>query len=558
MEFRMGIDLGDVRAEGEHIFGDGVNIAARLEALAETGGLCISGAIHDQVESKLGLRCQDLGEQAVKNIPKPVRVFRIRDEASVASKTTTVVTSDRPSIVVLPFANMSSDPEQEYFCDGMAEEVINALTQLEGLHVVARTSAFSFKGKDVDVREIGEKLGVRSVLEGSVRKAGDRLRVTAQLINVADRYHLWSERYDRQLDDVFAIQDEIAGKIVDILKVKLAVGPTSPEVARRTENQEAYDLYLRGNYHRGLITEPAFWQAMGCYEGALALDPEYARAHSGRASAYTQLMAYGFLSAEQALPKAEAAAERAVELDDSLAEAHDALGRVRAWFHWDWAGAGQELRRALDLSPGNALARAHYAIDCLTTAGRTQEAVAEIRRAHEIDPLSVLINRIVGECLFWDRQYDEAIRQLRHTVDMAPDFFLVRNILALAYASNDQPEESFRERQEILRRTGRVRQAQELEGAWAQAGEPGMLKWYIRRGLPKAEKSRTEGRGANRAWSMSLLYARLGETDNALAWLEEAVHQRGGFVMLSKVHPWLDSLRANPRFGELLKKMRLA
>ena len=202
---------------------------------------------------------------------------------------------------------------------------------------------------------------------------------------------------------------EISASIVETLKVKLAVVGTAPKAANRSENREVYDLYLRGNYHRGLITEAAFWQAMDCYDGALVLDPDYARAHTDRASGYTQLMAYGFLSAAQALPEAEAAANRAVELDDSLAEAHHALGRVHAWFHWDWAGAEQELLRALDLVPGDALTHAHYATDCLTTSARTEEAVAESRRARELDPLSVLINRIAGECLFWDRQYDETI-----------------------------------------------------------------------------------------------------------------------------------------------------
>ena len=282
MEFRIGIHMGDVAVDEGRIYGDGVNIAARLEALADPGGICVSGAVHDQVDAKLGLVSEDLGKQTVKNIPRQVRVFRLRDEVAIAKAATRPVEL-QPSIVVLPFANMSSDPEQEYFCDGMAEEVINALTRLESVHVVARTSAFSFKGKNVDVREIGKKLGVRSVLEGSVRKVGDRLRVTTQLIDVANGYHLWSERFDRRLDDVFAIQDEISSTIVDSLKIKLTVEARSPQ-SKRAASQEAYDLYLRGTHCRWQQTEPGFRKALEYFERALELDSEFATAHSRRLS----------------------------------------------------------------------------------------------------------------------------------------------------------------------------------------------------------------------------------------------------------------------------------
>jgi len=468
----------------------------------------------------------------------------------------TAMASERPSIVVLPFVNMSADPDQEYFCDGMAEEVINALTQLEGLHVVARTSAFSFKGRNVDVREIGNKLGVRSVLEGSVRKAGDRLRVTAQLINVDDGYHLWSDHFDRQLDDVFAIQDEISASIVETLKVKLGVGSTRTK--ERTENREVYDLYLRALYYEGLATEQGYRRSIECVERALVLDPDYAAAHAGLSRGYMLLNTYGFSSAEEALPKAEAAAIRAVELDDSLATAHHALGTVRASLHWDWVGAESEFRRAIELNPGLASARYSYALRFLSASGRTREAVAETRRALDIDPLSLLMNRGLGETLYWDRQYDEAIRQFRLTLDLAPDFFLARNLLAAAYTSNDQLEESFQVRCEILRRAGRGNEVEELEAAWAEGGEAGMLRWYIQRALPKAEKAKTDGGGGNRAWSMALLYGRLGEVRKALDWLEEAVRQRGGLVILIKADPWLDSLRSDPRYGKILKTMGLA
>ena len=557
MEFRIGVHMGDVTVESERIYGDGVNIAARLQGLAEPGGICISGAVHEQVRRKTELDFDDLGEQSVKNIPEPVRVFRVRAEAAVVEKVATPTTSDRPSIVVLPFANMSSDPEQDYFCDGMAEEVINLLAQLENLHVVARTSAFSFKGRDIDVRKIGNELGVGAVLEGSVRKAGDRLRITAQLINAEDGYHLWSESFDRQLDDVFAIQDEISANIVDALKVKLAIGTTRPK-ARRKESQEAYDLYLHGMHQDRQQTEPAFKKAIECFEQALALDPDYADAHAGVSEVYVNLSNFGLLSADEALPKAEAGAQRALELDDSLAQAHYALAHVGAWLKWDWEGAENEFRRAIELNPGLPEAHSSYASGCLSPLGRTQEAVAEILKAQALDPFSVVTSRTLGEALFFDRQYEEAIRQARFTVEVAPDLVLAHNNLAMAYSLNDRPEEALRSRQEIFRRTGREREARELEAAYAEAGEPGVLRWQIERGLPKAEKARAEGDGSNRAWSMALLYARLGETDDACRWLQEAVRQRDGFVIYAKVHPWLDSIRSDPRYDAILKTMNLA
>jgi TolB-like protein/Flp pilus assembly protein TadD len=455
---------------------------------------------------------------------------------------------------------MSGDREQEYFCDGMAEEIINALTKLEGLRVVARTSAFQFKGQAQDLRRVGEALNVRSVLEGSVRTAGTRLRVTAQLINVEDGFHLWSERYDRPMDDVFGIQDEIAGSIVESLQSKLVVRSTSLPARRETrptENRQAYDLYLRALYYEGLITEQGLQKAIDYHQRALALEPEYAAARAGLSQAYIELNTYGFLSAEQALPKAEAAAIQALELDDSLAAAHSALGCVRAWLHWDWAGAESEFRWATELDPGSARTRYDYAGRCLSTSGRTREAVNEARRAHDLDPLSALMNRGLGEILYWDRQYGEAIRQFRHTVELAPDFHLARNMLSLAYSSNGQLEAAFRERLEIFRSAGRNNEVRELEAAWASAGEPGTLRWLIDRGLSKAKKTRTDGSAGNRAWHLALLYARLGETEEALSWLEKAVRQRGGLMVFAKVHPWLDCLHPEPRFGDLLERMGL-
>jgi len=561
MEFRIGVHLGDVTVEGERIYGDGVNIAARLQGLAEPGGICVSGAVHEQVASKLEVAIEDLGVQTVKNIPRTLRVYRLRDHTPVSARTAPATSSHRPSIAVLPFADMSPEKDQDYFCDGMAEEIINALTRLEGLRVVARTSAFSFKGRDLDVREIGAKLGVRSVLEGSVRKAGDRLRVTAQLIDVADGYHLWSDRFDREQRDVFAIQDEISASIAETLKVKLGVGQTAPK-ATRAKSQDAYHHYLRGLHQLGLDTLDSFERALECFEEAIAIEPDYAAPFAGVALACVRLVGWERLLTEEAAPRSTAAADRAVELDPLLPDGHSARASVLALFAWDWRGAERECRQAIELRPGDAVFRHSYAGRCLLPTGRVRQAVIEEQRALDLDPLSLTVNRGLGEALYYARRYDEAIAQFRHTLEMAPGHSFLRAQLANVYLTNGQPEEALRERRAIYG-IEREREARELAAAFEEAGEAGMLRWYIRRELARTDATGPEGRatgggGSGRAWWLTMLHARLGETDEAFRWLDEAARGRRGAVYFVKIEPWLDGLRSDPRYQEILERMNLA
>jgi adenylate cyclase len=286
MEFRIGINLGDVVVERERIYGDGVNIAARLEGLAEPGGICVSGTVYDQIRNKLALEYASLGAQAVKNIAEPVRVYRIQMTPRAVVPTTspeqgsTLALPDKPSIGVLPFTNLSGDPEQEYFSDGMTEDLITDLSKLSGLFVIARSSVFTYKGKAVDVGEVSRKLGVRYVVEGSVRKAGNRVRINAQLVDATTGGHLWAERYDRDLQDIFAVQDEVTQQIVAALKVKLTTVEQSRLGRQPTANLEAYDCYLRGLELYGQRTQEANLQARQRFEQAIALDPQFATAYA--------------------------------------------------------------------------------------------------------------------------------------------------------------------------------------------------------------------------------------------------------------------------------------
>ena len=331
MEFRIGVNLGDVIVEGERIYGDGVNIAARLESLAVGGGICISGVVHEQVETKLPFAYTDLGEQSVKNIARPVRVFRVllesREAVSVDdnSEKVSLPLPDKPSIAVLPFVNFSGDPEQEYFSDGMTEDLITDLSKLSGLFVISRNSVFLYKKKTVRPEQVSQELGVRYILEGSVRKAGNRVRITAQLIDATTGYHLWAERYDRELQDIFAVQDEVTQKIVAALQVKLTAGEQERVKRPPTKNLEAYDYFLRGLEYHAQRTQESNSHARQMFERAVQLDPHFAAAYALLGLTYLAELAFQWDQSPQVIDKLLSLAQQAVTLDDSQPIAHEAL-----------------------------------------------------------------------------------------------------------------------------------------------------------------------------------------------------------------------------------------
>jgi serine/threonine-protein kinase len=448
---------------------------------------------------------------------------------------------------VLPFANMSADPENEYFADGITEEIINALTQFQDLRVVARTSAFAFKGKNEDLRTVGEKLNVSKVLEGSVRKAGNRLRITAQLVNAADGYHLWSERYDREMDDVFAIQDDIATTIADRLKVTLA-GETEPLVKPPTENLQAYQLYLKGRYLWNKRTKDGLEQAVEYLRQAIERDPAYALAYAGLADAYLLLGSYAYMPGVEALSKAKASAERALELDETLAEAHTSRGQVLRAGR-DRRGEEEEYRRAIELNPSYATAHQWYAT-LLAALGRSEEALREIRRAEELDPLSHAISVTVAVVLFLGREYDAAMEQLGKTLELEPDYYSLHRMFGVLYVEAGLYEEAI----------GAVQRAIELNPE-----DPDLLVdlgcAYARSG--KREKAnvileQAKQRGADAGW-IAALYTALGDLDRAFEWLERGLQESESRQSLFylKVFPWYDPLGSDPRFENLLLRMDL-
>src|SRR5437588_6503731 len=356
IELRIGIKLGDVIVEGDDLYGDGVNIAARIEALADAGGVFVSNTVHDHVRDRLPFPFEDLGEQQVKNIARPVRVYRVRDAGAAVKDplfpaTPTLVLPDKPSVAVLPFANMSSDPEQDFFADGIAEDVITALSRYPSLFVIARNSTFTYKGRAIDVREVGRELGVRYVLEGSLRKAGNRIRVTAQLIEAETGNHVWANRYDRDLADIFAVQDEITHALTTALTPAIADAELRRAIRKPPESLDAWAAYQRGLWHLSKANSEDDTIAQNFFRQAIDLDPTFAPGYSALALAQLQAAAvYQKLTLDEAQTSAEALARRAVSLDGADAEARSCLGwALQARGELD--GALVEIERALAMSP---------------------------------------------------------------------------------------------------------------------------------------------------------------------------------------------------------------
>jgi serine/threonine protein kinase/Tfp pilus assembly protein PilF len=458
----------------------------------------------------------------------------------------------RPSIAVLPFVNLSADPEQEYFCDGMAEEIINTLSQIEDLRVVARTSAFSFRGKEIDVREIGRKLNVQTLLEGSVRKALNRVRITAQLISVEDGYHLWSERFDRDLADVFAIQDEISLAIVDKLKVKLLGDEKEKLLKRYTQNLEAYELYLKGRYHWNRRTPEALKKAMVHFEQVITKDPEYALAYAGLADCYSMLVQVWVLPPKEAFPKAKALASKALEIDETLAEAHTSLALALSWFDWDWTEAEREFKRAIELNPNYATAHQWFALVLLGCLGRISEAIEEINKALELDPLSLIINTAAGNLYFYAGCYDKAVVQAEKILDMDPTFGFAHQILAEVNERRGKYDEAAEELLKSASFIGFLSQQEvaDLRETYASSGRTGYLRRWLEILLFKAEQ------GQVLYYDIASLYARLDETEKTIEYLEKAYEEHDVSLSSLLMDDYFAKLRSNPRFIQLVKKMR--
>jgi len=465
--------------------------------------------------------------------------------AAAAAPAAATAPADR-SIAVLPFVNMSDDRDNEYFSDGMTEEILNALAKVRDLRVASRTSSFAFKGEDSDVLEIARKLRVATVVEGSVRKAGNRIRVTAQLISATDGYHLWSESYDRELEDVFRVQDDIARSIVDALKVELGGESGEHLVEPETADVEAYTLYLKGRFFFNRYSEVDLKRSLDIYRRALEHDPAYARAYAGMADTWMQL-ADDWVAPDEAYPEARKAAEKAIALDPRLPEAHTALGKVLGWFEWDFDAAELALRRAVGAN--RRYGDAHWGLGSILPAtGLLDDAVEEMRLAVSIDPLSPVFNYWLSRFLYFRRQLDEAKEEAHRAIELDPGSFRPRLILGLCHLLEERPEEALKAFESDAVGTvvsGRIFVAR----AHAAAGRHDEARRILRELDASEEYLRSEFMAAG--------WAALGDLDRAFAALEQAYEDRSAGLIYLHVDPSYDPLRHDERYHDLVRRIGL-
>jgi serine/threonine protein kinase/Flp pilus assembly protein TadD len=471
----------------------------------------------------------------------------VKDHAGTGSP----APSAHSSIAVLPFVDMSPDQDQEYFCDGIAEELINALTHISGLRVIARTSSFSFKGEQKDVREIGRRLRVETLLEGSVRKAGQRLRITAQLINVKDGSHIWSERYDRNLEDIFAIQDDVCLSIVEHLKVTLAHDERTILAKRRASNHEAYNLYLKGLFLFNQRKHDSVSKSVAFYSEAITIDPAFALAYSALAEAYGQLGSWRVLPLESAYDQARKASETALRLDDSLSEVHVAAGWISLHCDWNWTEAEQEYRRALVINPSCAEAHHMYA-HYLELRGSLDEALREINHALELEPVSPPLNACAGQVLFHGRRYEEAIKQCYAALELAPSYFGLYGWLGAAYVKSGKLERGVATLQEGLQHLPEDPRLHGLLGyAYAVSGRKEEAGKCLERLDSLSEKKYVDPYYV--VWPLGAL----GDRSTAFERLNGAYAEHSGWLPWMGVDPLLDELRSDPRFVSVLERLGL-
>ena len=522
IEFRIGINLGDVIVEGDDLFGDGVNVAARLEGVAKPGGIAISQSVRDHIGNKLDLRFDDRGEEQLKNIDQPVRVYDIQLDSPAAGQGTAAadLRENKPTIAVLPFTNMSGDPEQEFFSDGIAEDIITDLSKISSLFVVGRNTSFTYKGMSLQLPKVAKELGVRFLLEGSVRKAGERVRVTAQLIDGPSGGHLWADRYDRDLTDIFTIQDEITKSIVDQLKVRLVPGEKQAIGQAPTDNVEAYTYYLRGRQYFHNSTRWFLNLARQMFERAIELDPMFARAYAGLAMAETRLVGWfgEAISVDQILGNAG----KAIALEPDLAEAHAARGEALSASGRDRAEeAEKNFERALECDPNNFEANLFYARHLVRVA-KPEQAVPLFIRATEVQPDDCQAPLLLHQILRSLGREEEGEAYARMGLKRAEE------------ALRRYPESS--------------RPAQLGACSLASLNEIDQAKAWLERALAiDPEDTHIKYNGA-------CVWAQLGESDKALDLLEKwASHVGRENLDWMQEDPDLDSLRELPRYKKILE-----
>ena len=553
---RIGIHLGDILINEGNIFGDCVNITSRIQSIGVPGSVLFSEPVKQQIQNKQGFQLTSLGNFEFKNVAEPMEIFALANNGfPVPGHEGTNGKIKEPknnkSIAVLPFVNMSNDSEQEYFSDGMAEEIINSLSHLKDLKVAGRTSSFQFKGKNIDLRQVGEKLSVHTVLEGSVRKQGNRLRITAQLVNVEDGYHLWSEKYDREIDDVFAIQDDIALAITEKLKLTLLNRDRDLITKTYTQNTEAYELYLKARFYisrRGT----SIIAGMEYYQKAIELDPGFALAYAGYADANLLIATYGLAPPKQAMISAKRSAEKAVELDPSLCEPYCSLGYYYACCEWNWPESKKNFLKSIELNPRYAEAHYRYGWNYLTCIeGKFDEAEKHGAIAIKLEPLSSICYGTYSLILNSAGKFNEAIAACKTGLELDASSFVCHLNAGSAYAALHQYEEAILSYESAMKLSNRH-----------HFTINGLIVTYCITGhfdkarilMDELKDKSVKGYVANTFTAFSAAY--LDGVDEAFNYLEKAFGDRDPILLMIKYQPSVPAiLKKDPRFQKFLDRI---
>ena len=549
VHLRIGIHLGDVVESQGDISGDAVNVASRIESLADSGGVCLTRQVYDQVQNKFELPLISLGTRLLKNVSSSMEVYKMVMpwDATVAALSGR---RDASRIAILPFANISPDLADEYFADGMTDELIAVLSKIGGLRVVARTSVMRFKGEKATANRIGQELKVGSLIEGSVRKSKDQVRITVQLVDTESEEQLWTETYNRNLQDIFSVQSDIAQQVAKALEVRLGVRENSALRREQTQNPEAYSFYLKGRHRWNLRSENEINRAIKYFEEAIGRDPGYALAYAGLADCYSILGYYAFRRPVAVYPRAKELAEKALSLNESIAEPHASLGEVLMQYFFDWKKAGSELDRALELNPSYATAHFWRATHHMAL-GRTDDSLTQVRKAVELDPLSMIILTDAARNLYLARRYDEAINQYQRSLDVDPNFPIAHKGLAEVYAQIGKYDEAVSEIERAIALSGRsIFILDDLGYIYARAGK----REDARKVLEDLDKLANDEYVPS--YGRAVICAALGNKEDAMNWLEKAYDERN-FLVYLKVDPAFDTLRKEERFLSLLGKMGL-
>jgi TolB-like protein len=547
---RIGIHLGDVVHSRGDILGDAVNVASRIDALAEPGGVCITQQVYDHVRNKSELQTVYLGKHEVKNVELPVDAYRV--VMPWERQPTAVATSGLGRrIAVLPLANISPDPSDEYFADGMMEEFISAISKIGELRVISRTSVMKYKGASKTVGEISRELGVGTVLEGSVRKSGDKVRITVQLVDGRTDEHMWSQSYDREIKDVFEIQSDIAQRVAGALEVHLLAKERKNIEKKATQDIEAYTLYLKGLHYRGERTGEGLKKAIEYFEEAIRKDPNFGLAYAGMADCYASLGDDGVLPPEESFPKAKQLAMKAIELDDSIPEAHATLGAVLEDYYWDLAGAEREFERAVGQNPNYGKICHCYGVH-LACMGRLDEAVVEICRAQEANPLALDVNDCAANIFTWANQYDRALETCRTMLRIDEEYFPAYQAMGEVYLQKSMFKDAIKaiDKAVTITKGGSMSKAR-LGYAYALSGEAEKARRVLEELRENPEQKYVP------PVAFALVLCGLGEKEQAMRWLKRAYDERSGGLLSLKVSPAWSSLRSEPGFVQLLNKIGL-